>query len=126
MSGYKLTIGGTEITATSSTPGVAVYNLTVNVVRATKTNTARGLTEALTTIVTNLPCEIIWLKGKEKIKFNKETHTLDGTLKCRVPAGVTIVESDRIVFNSETYRITNVEDVNNLGTLLEIGIVKDS
>ncbi len=126
MSGYKIIVGDCEITATSSLPGVAAYNLTVNVVRAAKTVTSRGQTEALTTIVTNMPGDIVWVKGKEAIKFNKETHTLDGILKCRVPAGVTIVESDRIVYDGETYRITNVYDVNNLGVLLEIAIVKDS
>ena len=126
MSGYKSIVGDCEITATSSLPGVAAYNLTVNVVRVTSTRTSEGQTEVPATIVTNMPGHIMWLKGKEAIKFNKETHTLDGILKCRVPAGVTIVESDRIVYGGDTYRITNVYNVNNLGVLLEIAIIKDS
>ena len=126
MSGYTIIVGDCEITATSSTPGVAAYNLTVNVVRAAKTITSRGQTEALTTIVTNMPGDIMWVRGKEAIKFNKETHTLDGVLHCRVPAGVTIVESDRIVYGGETYQIIDVKDVRNLGVLLEITIKKDS
>ncbi|KKN57516.1 hypothetical protein LCGC14_0561330 [marine sediment metagenome] len=126
MSGYTIIVGDSEITATSSTPGVAVYNLTVDVVRAAKTVTSRGQTEVLTTVVTAMQGDIVWLKGKEALKFNKETHMLDGVLHCRVPAGVTIVESDRIVYNGDTYQIVDVEDVRNLGVLLKITIKKDS
>ncbi len=122
MSGYTIIVGGCEIVATSSSNGVAAYNLTVNVVRMTKTNTSRGVTEVSTTIVTSMPSDIRWLKGKETIIFNKETHTLDGILHCQVPAGVTIRVTDKIIYDSITYEITNVYDVNNLGVLLEIAI----
>ena len=125
MSSYKIIIGGVEIDATSSSMGVDVYNLTCDVVRVTKTRTSRGQTESLTTIITALLCDIRWLKGKEKIKFNKETHTLDGILHCRFNA-VEILVTDRVVFDGDTYRITNVYNVNNLDKLLEIAIVKDN
>ena len=124
MSDYSIRVGDTTIEATSPTNGVAIYNLTCNVVRMTKTNTALGVTEIPVIKVTAMPCSIKWLSGKESIKFNKETHVLDGTLKCRVPAGVTIVNTDRIYYDSAYYEITNVEDVNNLGVLLKIGIKK--
>ena len=126
MSDYSIQVGDTSIGATSVTAGVAVYNLTVNVVRMTQTNSAMGVTEVPVTIVTSMPCYIKWLSGKESIKFNKETHTLDGTLHCRVVAGVTIRNSDKIYYNSEYYEITNVRDVNNLGVLLEISIKRIS
>ena len=121
---YVIQVGDAEIEATSVVNSVSVYNLTCNVVRMTKTNTALGVTEALVTVVTAMPCGIKWLSGKESIKFNKETHTLDGVLKCRVPAGVTIINSDRIYYDSAYYDIVNVEDVNNLGVLLRISIKK--
>jgi len=124
MSGYVIRVGESEIVATSSLPGVAAYNLTVNVVRAAKTRTARGQTEVSSTVVTNMPADITWLSGKERLKFNKDTHLMDGVLRCRVPAGVTIIESDRIVYGGVTYEITDVKDVKNLGLLLEITIKK--
>jgi len=122
MSDYKITVGETSIDVANVIQGVAIYNLTCNVVRMTKTNTALGLTEVPVVIVNSMLCAITWLSGKEAIKFNKETHTLDGILRCRVPAGVTIVTSDKIVYGGITYEITNVRDKNNLGVLLEIGI----
>lgn len=122
MSDYSIQVGDTTIEATSHTNGVAIYNLTCNVVRMTKTNTALGVTEAPVTVVTAMPCSIKWLSGKESIKFNKETHTLDGTLSCRVPAGVTIVNTDRITYAGVSYEITNVLDINNLGVLLKISL----
>ncbi len=126
MSSYKIIIGGVEIDATSSSMGVDVYNLTADVIRVTKTRTSRGQTEVPVTVVSGLPCDILWLKGKEMIKFNKDTHTLDGILKCRVPSGVNILVSDRILYNGDTYEITNIYDVRNLGVLLEIAIKKDN
>lgn len=125
MSSYKITVGDTVITATSSLLGVAVYNLTVDVVRVSKTRTSRGQTESTEIIVADMPCGIRWLRGKEKIKFNKETHTLDGILHCRVPAA-TIIVQDRIVYSGNTYEITDIYDMMNLGTLLEISIKKDN
>lgn len=121
-SDYNMQIGDTSIEVTSVTNDVAVYNLTVNVVRMTKTNTALGVAETPVTIVTSLLCSIKWLSGKESVKFNKDTHTLDGVLSCRVPAGVTVVNTDKIYYNSVYYEITNVEDINNLGVLLQISI----
>lgn len=125
MSDYIIQVGDTEIAATSSTPGVAAYNLTCDVIRRTKTNTARGVTETTVAVVSAMPCGIKWLTGKELLKFNKETHVLDAVLSCRVPAGVVITVADRILCDGTTYEITNVEDVNNLGTLLRIGIAKN-
>jgi len=122
MSDYSITVSDTSIGVTSPVNSVGVYNLTCNVIRVTKTNTALGLTEVPVVIVNSMLCAITWLSGKEAIKFNKETHTLDGILRCRVPAGVTIVTSDKIVYGGITYEITNVRDKNNLGVLLEIGI----
>ena len=122
MTDYSIQVSDTSIGVTSPVNSVGVYNLTCNVIRVTKTNTALGLTEVPVVIVNSMLCAITWLSGKEAIKFNKETHTLDGILRCRVPAGVTIVTSDKIVYGGITYEITNVRDKNNLGLLLEIGI----
>ena len=122
MSDYRIQIGETEIEATNPVNSVSVYNLICDVVRMTKTNTALGVTEVPVVVVTAMPCSIKWLSGKESLKFNKETHELDGTLYCRVPAGVTIVNTDKVYYNSEYYEIGNVLDVNNLGILLEISL----
>ena len=121
---FDIQVGDTKIAVTYSSSSVAVYNVTVNVVRMTKENTALGITETPVTIVTSMPCDIRWKTGKEKILFDKETHLLDAVLRCRVPDGVTIVNTDLIYYNSERYEIVDVVDVNNLGVLLVIGIKK--
>ncbi len=123
-SDYTITVGDTSIEATSVVNSVEVYNLTCNVVRDTKTNTALGVGKAPTTIVTAMPCSIKWLSGKESLKFNKVTHVLDGVLSCRVPAGVTILNTDKIYYNGADYEIGNVEDINNLGKTLKILLKK--
>jgi len=121
-SDYSIQVGDTSIEATSVVNSVGVYNLSCDIVRLTKTNTALGVTEVPVIVVTAMPCSIKWLSGKESLKFNKETQVLDGTLYCRVPAGVTIVNTDKVYYNSEYYEIGNVLDVNNLGILLEISL----
>ncbi len=96
----------------------------VDVVRMDKTNTGLGATETPQTIVANMPCSIKWLQGKEKILFDKETHFMDGVLKCRKPTGATIKTTDKILYNTEYYEIVDLIDVNNLGVLLTITIKK--
>lgn len=101
----------------------AVYNVTVNVVRTAKTNTARGLTEVPTNIVTNMACRIRWSRGRERLQFDKQTAFRDGTLHCRKPAGVTITPKDRISYNGEDYEIVSpIRDFRNLGRLLDMDI----
>ncbi len=116
-----MNVGGTTI-ATSFTPSVAVYNIVVNVVRVAKTNTARGLAEVPTNIVTNMPARIRWSRGKERLQFDKVTYLRDAVLRCRKPAGVTITTKDRISFNGESFEIVSVVDFRNLGRLLVIDI----
>jgi len=122
MGDYVIQVGNTSIESTSNVNSVGVYNLTANVVRMTKVNGAFGPAETPVNIVLSMPCSINWLSGKEKILFNKETHVLDGVLSCRVPAGVTIVVTDKIYYDSKYYEILDVKDVNNLGALLQIAI----
>lgn len=124
MADHTFQVGDTEIELTSVVNKVSAYNLIVDVVRMTKVRSPEGMSEESVTIVNQMPCGIIWLSGKEKILFNKETHVLDGILSCRKPAGVTITNSDKFFYNEETYEITDVEDVNNLGVLLRISIKK--
>lgn len=121
---YQIQVGDTTIDVTSVANGVAIYNVTVGVTRNAITVTSRGNTPTPTTIVNDLPCTIKWTSGKEKMLFNKKTHLLDAVLRCRVPVGVTIVETDIIEYNSEQYEIVDVVDFNNLGTLLVIGLRK--
>ena len=121
---YVLQIGDTSIDCSYITNSVAVYNITCDVIRDTKTNSSTGIEITPVTIVTSLPCHIKWKSGREKVLFTKDTHYLDAILHCRVPAGVTIVTSDRIYYNSEYYEIVDVRDFRNLGTLLELTLKK--
>lgn len=121
---YNIQVGDTAIDCTSFSNSVAVYNITVDVVRDSKTNTSTGIEITPVTIVTSMPGHIQWISGKEKVLFNKDTHYLDAILHCRVPAGVTIVTSDKIYYGSKYYHIVDVEDFRNLGVLLRIAIKK--
>ncbi|HUS72616.1 MAG TPA: head-tail adaptor protein [Sedimentisphaerales bacterium] len=121
MSDYRIQIGDTSIEATNVANSVDMYNLSCDIVRMTRTNTALGVSDTPpVVIVTAMPCDIKFLGGKESIKFNKETYCLDAVLRCRKPAGVTIVNTDKVDYNGEYYEITNILDINNLGVLLEI------
>ncbi len=121
---FQIQVGDTEIGVTSVVNSVSVYNILCNVVRDTKVNSSEGQSVTPVTIVTNLPGHIKWLSGRERILFNKQTHLLDGILHCRVPAGVTIVNTDRVLYNGDYYNIVDVRDFRNLGVLLEIALRK--
>lgn len=123
MAGFKISVGSTVITATSTANALRVYNCLVDIVRVAKTNTASGLVEAPVTLVT-LMAHIKWRRGSEKVLAAKETHYLDATLHCRKPAGVTIETTDKVVYNGKTYEIVDVYDLNNLGRLLVIELRK--
>ena len=121
---YQLQVGDTEIAVTSVTNAVAIYNITVDVIRLTKVSGSRGTSETPVTLVTSMLCHIKWLRGKEKILFNKKTHLLDAILYCRKPGGVTITVTDLVTYNGNDYEIVDVMDFRNLGVLLEIAIRK--
>ncbi len=124
MTDYSIQVGDTSIELTGTTNSVAVYNLTADVIRDTKVNSSEGVAVTPVVLVNDMLCAIKWLSGRESLLFNKQTHMLDGILKCRVPAGVTVTNTDRILYNSEYYDIVDVLDVNNLGVLLEIALRK--
>ncbi len=121
---FSIQVGDTAIEMTSVVNSVAVYNILCNVVRDTKANSSEGVGLTPVVKVTDMPGHIKWLSGREKILFNKKTHLLDAILHCQVPAGFTIVNTDRIYYNGEYYDIVDVRDFNNLGVLLEIAIRK--
>ena len=121
---YSIQVGDTEIEVTSVVNSVAVYNITVDVIRNTVVVGARGNAKTPVVIVNDMPCTIKWTTGREKMLFKKKTHFLDAVLRCRVPAGVTIVNTDIIEYNSKQYEIVDVVDFNNLGKILVIGLRK--
>ncbi len=124
MSDYQIKVGDTSIEVTNAVSSVGVYNLLCNIVRVTLTNISEGQAETPVTIVTNLPCSIKWTTAKERMLFKKKTQFLNGTLRCRVPAGVTIINTDKVYLDSKYYEIAGIIDVNNLGVLLEISLGK--
>ena len=121
---YQIQVGDTKIEASSVVNSMSIYNVLVNVIRDTKVSDRTGTSRVPVVIVNSMPCHIKWLKGKEKLLFNKKTHLLDAILKCRKPAGVVVATTDRIFYDPDYYEIVDVIDENNLGTLLEIAIRK--
>lgn len=124
MGNLDIHVGDLSIEPTHVANYVSMYNITVSIIRDTKVNSSEGMSKTPVVIAGPLRGYIKWMKGKEKLLLNKQTHLLDGTLYCRIPAGITIVETDRILYNSKYYEIVNVEDVNNLGILYIISIKK--
>lgn len=118
---FTIQAGSTVFEVTSHTNSVGVYNILVDVIRITKTNTAGGPTEAEAVLHANMPACIKWKSGGEKILFNKETHYLDALLRCRK---VDITTKDRIRYNAQDYEIVDLYDFENLGILLVIGLHK--
>ncbi len=121
MSGFTIQVNDTIITADGTTNALKVYNCLVNIIRATKANTALGTSESEVTLHTNLQCTIKWKRGRERILFNKTTHDLDAIMRCRK---VDITVNDRVVYQGKTYEIVDLYDYNNLGRLLVIALRK--
>ena len=99
-------------------------NIKVNVIRVTKTSEALGgWTEDETTLHENLPCRINWKRGSEKIYTDKNTYFRDARLFCKV---VDIDVKDRIQYNSKTYEIVDVSNVDesNIYMVLDLKLIQ--
>lgn len=96
------------------------YNAKVNVLRIAKTSdNMGGWTEVENVLYNNLPCRINWTKGIEKIQFQKDTHYCDAKMFCRV---VDITVNDRISYSNKTYEIVDVNDPDEKGKRLVVGL----
>lgn len=101
-----------------------MYNLTVDIIRDTFSTDGEGTVKTPVILVSSLPSHIAWIKGRQRVMFNKDTHYLDAVVHCRMPEGVTVKVTDRVLYDGEYFEIVDTEDVNNLGTLLRIAIRK--
>lgn len=124
MAGFTIHVNSTTIVASGGTNALQVYNVLVDVIRTAKMNTALGMSEAESTLISNLQCTIKWKRGGERVMFNKVTHLLDAVLRCRKPAVVTITTTEQIKYKGVYYEIVDLYDYNNLGKLLVIALRK--
>ena len=116
-------INDTTIALVAHDPSLRIYNVLVDVVRPVKISSPTGIVESTTVLVSNMSAAIKWKSSEEKILFDKESYFLDAVMSCRVPAGVIILSTDRIVHQGITYEIVAPPtNVNNLGTLLRIAL----
>lgn len=116
---FTLNINGTIIEVDSVTENPSVYNVTVDVIRITKTNTSGGLSEAEAVAVNNLAAHIKWLSSTTKMLFNKQTWVLDAIMNCRT---ADILITDRIRYNGDDFEVQDIIDVNNLGKLMKVAL----
>ncbi len=116
---FLLNINGTKIQVDSCSESPAVYNVLVDVVRITKTNTSGGMTEAEAVAVNDMPAHIKWLNSTTKMLFNKQTWVLDAVMNCRT---ADILITDRIRYNGDDFEIMDIMDFNNLGTLMRVAL----
>ena len=97
-----------------------LYNVTVDVLRINRTSDSMGgWTEVEVILHNDLKCRINWVRGSEKVFTDKDTWFRDAKLYCNV---VDIQTKDRIVYNSKTYEVVNVSDVDNMGKYLIVEI----
>ena len=95
-------------------------NSKVNVIRITKTAGALGgWTEVEAVLHSNLPCRINWKRGSEKIFFAKDTYFRDAKLYCKV---VDVTVEDKVQYNSRTYDIVDVNNVDEAGRFLVLDL----
>jgi len=97
-----------------------LYNSKIDVYRTDKISDGMGswyTTENL--VYENLPCRINWVKGAEKIQFDKNTYYRDGKVYCRP---VEITTDYCIKYNGVTYDVVNVSNVDNMNRLLVLEI----
>lgn len=98
----------------------SLYNSKVNILRVTKTAGALGgFTEVETVLHLNLPCRINWKRGTEKIFFGKNSYFRDGKLYCSV---VDVTVKDRVHYNGVSYKIVDVNNIDEVGTFLTMDI----
>ena len=112
-------VNGTEIGGVSTSNALSIYNVFVDIVRVTRVNTALGMEEIETVIVSNHPAHIKWTRGTEKIQFDKTTHYRDATLRCRA---ADVTTKDRIKYLGQMFEIVDLVDVRNLGQLLTMDL----
>jgi len=91
----------------------------VNILRITYTPSAMGQTEVSDELYKNLPCRINWKRGSEKIFFAKNSYFRDGKLYCRV---IDVTVKDRVQYNSKTYQIVDVNNVDEVNRFLVLDI----
>ncbi len=95
-----------------------LYNVTVDVLRITRTSDSMGgFTEVEVILHNDLPCRINWVRGSEKIIFDKNNWFRDAKLYCSV---VDIDVKDRIRYDSKTYEVVNVSNPDNMNKFLTV------
>jgi len=92
----------------------------VDVKRITRASDGMGgWTETTTRLHKDLPCRINWVKGSEKIMFDKVTYYRDGKLFCKV---INVTTDDIITYSGKDYDIVDVSNVDNLNRFLVVDI----
>ena len=96
------------------------FNAKVNVIRFSKVSDGLGgWQEAETVLHQNLPCRINWVRGSERIQFDREAYYQDAKMYCRV---VDITTRDRVDYAGVTFEIVNVSNVDEMGRYLIIDL----
>ena len=101
----------------------SLANITVLVQsRAVTSDTlGSGGTDTFSTKFANYRCRIQPLSGDETIEFDKETVRITHRMYSDFREG-TLVENDRIVFNSENYDVRLVRNMDNMDRHFQIDL----
>lgn len=95
-----------------------LYNATVDVLRITRTSDGMGgSTEVEVVHINDLPCRINWSRGSERIMFGKDSWFRDAKMYCGI---VDIQTKERILYDSKTYEVVNVSNVDNMDRFLTV------
>ena len=97
-----------------------LYNVTVDVLRMTNTSDDMGgWTEVEVILHNDLKCRINWVRGSEKVMFDRDTWFRDAKMYCGV---VDILTKDRVLYNGNTYEVVNVSNVDNMDRYMVVDL----
>lgn len=96
------------------------FNQKLTVKRLIKTlDDKGGYVETWGTIHADVACRINWLRGSEKIFFNKVSYFRDAKVYCHV---LDVNSRDRIEYSGEDYEIVNVVNVDQINRFMVLEI----
>ena len=99
-----------------------LFNAKVDIIEVEKAKDSYGsYTEIERVSHYQIPCRINWLRGREKIQFDRKTYYRDARVYCRP---ISVNTNDRIRYGGTKYEIVDVANIDNLGKLMTIDIKK--
>ena len=100
-----------------------LYNITVDVSRATVTNDDYGAqAKAWATVFEGLPGRLQRKRANEQVSFDRQTVWSDFSFYTKVSAP--IQNADRIVYDSRTFEVKGTDNANQMGVFMKVDLLE--